>query len=505
MFDLPKKLLEKVFRNGSRDELLDKFVQIKNLILVKRKLILAVVIDVSLLAFIFATFPKPAQRLISALVSPWQSAYIHSQIQSTEETFSFAPGQAPNKFKYIDLNGLGYLSFYDLPLTNEGINFDSRGYNAFIETRTTDLIEKTKSYGVKFLVTISQTEDSTIRLILDDKELQQKIIDQTIEEVKNAGIDGVTVDFEMRNSAGYSNKFSHFVANLKTQMHAQVPNSVVTVVVPSTAAADKNGFYDLSAIDKSADRVLVMMADNIVAEESNNTLINPVYGYGEEDYFGKLSENISGFTDSVSRDKLVMERAWYGNGDRYPLYVPTNKPVSEPQVEPAHVLLDSEMVDRLAVGVPQEGRAAARKNIPLIGKALEREGILDSNVLAYALATIEHETASTFEPIEEIQGRQSARRYGYEGGSNYFGRGFIQLTHLRNYRMVGERIGMGDQLVKHPELASDPDVAAKILAAFFKDNNVANLASKGYFVAARTPINPDYNGYSIAMLATKYE
>src|SRR5207244_2761453 len=106
---------------------------------------------------------------------------------------------------------------------------------------------------------------------------------------------------------------------------------------------------------------------------------------------------------------------------------------------------------------PVSSQQAAQKNLPLIAKALEEEHILTPNVLAYALATIEHETAGTFEPIDEIKGRKSARRLGYEGGTNYFGRGFIQLTHLRNYKKVGERIGMGDDLVKNPTLASRAD------------------------------------------------
>ena len=70
---------------------------------------------------------------------------------------------------------------------------------------------------------------------------------------------------------------------------------------------------------------------------------------------------------------------------------------------------------------------------------------------------------------------------------------------------MGQRIGMGDQLAQHPELASTPEVAAKILAAFFKDNNISNLASRGKFVAARTPVNPDNNGWLVAELAWKYE
>ncbi|HLY65020.1 MAG TPA: glycoside hydrolase family 19 protein, partial [Chloroflexota bacterium] len=121
-----------------------------------------------------------------------------------------------------------------------------------------------------------------------------------------------------------------------------------------------------------------------------------------------------------------------------------------------------------------------------------------------ALATIEHETAFTFQPLAEIEGNMSARRLGYEGGMDYFGRGFIQLTHLRNYETMGRRIGIGDELVRHPELASDPQIAAKVLAAFFRDNNVAALAGSGQFVAARAPVNPDNSGWAIATLAAKY-
>jgi predicted chitinase len=161
-------------------------------------------------------------------------------------------------------------------------------------------------------------------------------------------------------------------------------------------------------------------------------------------------------------------------------------------------------INGLLAGVPDHAQAAVRKNLPLIAKALEKEGILDEKVLAYALATIEHETAGTFEPIEEIKGRRSARRLGYEGGTDYFGRGFIQLTHSRNYRKVGIRIGMGESLVKNPDLALDPAVSAKILAAFFADNGIATLARQGYFVDARRPINPDAQGYWIANLAYKY-
>jgi hypothetical protein len=74
-------------------------------------------------------------------------------------------------------------------------------------------------------------------------------------------------------------------------------------------------------------------------------------------------------------------------------------------------------------------------------RSLIEEGVGNLPTISYAIATIQWETANTFRPIEEYSGRENARRLGYSGGENYFGRGFIQLTHDTNYLALGRRIG----------------------------------------------------------------
>lgn len=464
---------------------------------------LAAILDVACIVLILINGLKPAGRILTHLVSPWADFYSHQQIKSTKEVFSFVPGSSKGKFDSIDFNGLSILSFFDLPLDDDGtINFESRGYNSFKDKETLDLILKAHSYNTKFLITLSAWNPQIIGHVLDSEEAQDDLISQALAEVSEANIEGVSVDFEPKTpfSSADKEKYARFLTKFKVKLHQQKEEGILAVVVPS---GQKDNF-DLKSLNSSTDRVLMMASDFIVPETAGGVFKPPVYGFKDEDYWRGVQTALSSFAKNMNKDILVMERAWYGNGDNYPLYKPTSRPAKGVEVEPAHVFLDSEMVNRLASSVPQKARSAARRNIPLIGKALQDEGILDSNVLAYALATIEHETDETFEPLEEIQGRFSARRLGYEGGTNYFGRGFIQLTHLRNYRMVGERIGMGEELAKHPELAGQPETAAKILAAFFKDNNIANLASQGQFIAARSPVNPDYNGGKIAMLAWKY-
>ncbi len=472
----------------------------------KKRYLIIIVANILLVTLIVTQGIKPAQRLVTPLINSLTQFHASQQLKNTQDSFAFAPGLAKNKFAKIDFNGLATLAFFDVPISTDEavIDKDSRGYASFISEETTELFDKAHANGTKVLVTFSLGNNRAIRKILDNDSLQQQFIDDAITEVKNRGIDGISLDFEYQGQTNfyYQKRFTNFATKLTKAFHQNIPNSKVGVVIASSM--DRNSLFNLSELSQKTDQLLVMSSDNIVPEERNDEPQNPTYGYDEAEYWGRISQTLNTLSQEAPLEKLSLERAWYGTGSRYPLYKPTGKPVLETEVEPAHVIVDSDTVERLASGVPAKGRAAARKNIPIIAKALEEEGILDSNVLAYALATIEHETDETFRPIEEIQGRFSARRLGYEGGSNYFGRGFIQLTHLRNYRMFGERIGLGDKLAKNPELASDPHIAAKVLAAFFKDNNIANLASKGQFIAARTPVNPDLNGYAIALLAYKY-
>ncbi|MBK8116381.1 MAG: hypothetical protein IPK44_18735 [Candidatus Accumulibacter sp.] len=48
------------------------------------------------------------------------------------------------------------------------------------------------------------------------------------------------------------------------------------------------------------------------------------------------------------------------------------------------------------------------------------------------------------------------------------------MTGRANYQTHGAAIGIGDQLVSHPELANDPAIAARLLASFLKKQKAAS-------------------------------
>src|SRR5436190_2323517 len=99
--------------------------------------------------------------------------------------------------------------------------------------------------------------------------------------------------------------------------------------------------------------------------------------------------------------------------------------------------------------------------------------VSDVRWAAYMFATVKHECADTWHPIEEY-GRGNGKPYGVPvnvTGSDgtvractYYGRGYVQLTWQTNYQKIGEAIGQGNALVSQPELALSPPIAYHVIS-----------------------------------------
>lgn len=154
-------------------------------------------------------------------------------------------------------------------------------------------------------------------------------------------------------------------------------------------------------------------------------------------------------------------------------------------------------------------------------KAVNEYGGQAKNPLnvAYMLATAWHETAHTMQPIEEY-GKGKGRKYGskidingthYSGLEHiYYGRGYVQLTWLTNYKNMGKKLGV--DLVNNPKLALDPKVASDImitgmLQGSFTGKRLSDYLLKGTkeeFVKARRIINGTDKAVNIAYQALAF-
>lgn len=117
--------------------------------------------------------------------------------------------------------------------------------------------------------------------------------------------------------------------------------------------------------------------------------------------------------------------------------------------------------------------------INLLHLISEDTNITDIRYVAYMLATTKHETAFTFAPIEEY-GKGKGRPYGKpaSNGKLYYGRGFVQLTWDKNYKTMGDKIGV--DLYNHPELALDFKVAYQIMSTGMRLGLFTGVGLKRY-------------------------
>jgi predicted chitinase len=138
-----------------------------------------------------------------------------------------------------------------------------------------------------------------------------------------------------------------------------------------------------------------------------------------------------------------------------------------------------------------------------------RQGIALPTQIAYVLATTDHETAHTFQPVREAfwlseEWRRENLRY-----YPYYGRGYVQLTWQNNYEKYGTILGI--DLVNDPDLALQPPNALFILVHGFKTGTFTGRsitdfinANQTDFIGARRCINDSDKAVEIAALAQTY-
>jgi peptidoglycan L-alanyl-D-glutamate endopeptidase CwlK len=158
---------------------------------------------------------------------------------------------------------------------------------------------------------------------------------------------------------------------------------------------------------------------------------------------------------------------------------------------------------------PAAPPANIKKHLPLVRRALAERGLVDKAMILMALATVRSECA-TFDPVSEAPSplntdppgppfnkydrRQDLGNLGPPDGARFKGRGFIQLTGRKNYKLYGSLLGY--DLIGNPELANSPQPAAKILAAYLKENEllIRSALATGDLAAARRIVNGGHIG-----------
>jgi len=166
----------------------------------------------------------------------------------------------------------------------------------------------------------------------------------------------------------------------------------------------------------------------------------------------------------------------------------------------------------------------------LLSSLEQDDELLYRTYMAYMLATLKHETASTFHPITEygrvsyfdkydpvLANTATRRRTAIRSGNTqkgdgykYRGRGFVQITWKNNYRRLGDTLGY--DLVNNPDLALDASIAYKIMSygmrtGMFTGKKLSDYMSENRadYYSARRIINALDKASTIKSYAVSFE
>jgi putative chitinase len=181
-----------------------------------------------------------------------------------------------------------------------------------------------------------------------------------------------------------------------------------------------------------------------------------------------------------------------------------------PGASSAQAAMPALTLDIVARMFPATPLPPISRNLPLVLAALEAEGLTWPPIVLAAIATIRAE-AEGFQPVDEFISRYNTsaggtpfdlydhRRdlgnLGAPDGAAFKGRGFVQLTGRANYERFGKKLGVPPTT---PELANEPDIAARLLAAFITavEMPMKNALLAGRMATARSLVNGGTYGLS---------
>lgn len=136
----------------------------------------------------------------------------------------------------------------------------------------------------------------------------------------------------------------------------------------------------------------------------------------------------------------------------------------------------------------------------------------DVGMWAYTMATAEHETAETFQPVTEafyLRQEQRERYLKRQRYYPYYGRGLVQLTWDFNYKKYDELLNI--ELFNNPDLVLDHEISLFILVhglitGLFTGRRLNLYVNNGSrdFYNARRVVNGTDKASEIAELAEKW-
>lgn len=244
---------------------------------------------------------------------------IYPQTQYKNYVIGFLPYWRLDQLPTIQPNRLSELNYFSFSVDPDGhiakiANGQADpGWNGWTKQETKNFITKAQIMGTKITVTIAAQDNQLIETILNSNSVQQNLISDILQEVKNRNLDGINIDFEYTGEPDDSlqSEFTFFSKKLATALKQQNPKSELTLSIMPLSARNKD-LYDFAKLVPIYDRFIGMSYDYYGQSSDIAGPVAPMYGFKEGKYFFDVTTTYDDYLQYIPRSKLVMGIPTYG-------------------------------------------------------------------------------------------------------------------------------------------------------------------------------------------------
>jgi len=257
--------------------------------------------------------------------TPFKSFYYflfgitHPHQKMTKQVTGFLPYWRLEDIKYLHFDLLSEIIYFSLSVNDDGEiikvvgNETNPGWFQWNSSIIKDLIAKTQLLGGRFSLVIAAQNNKIIENVLDSETAQNKLIKETIYQIKTRHLNGIVLDFEFLGNpdAKYQEKFTKFSTNLDSAIKSDFPNVSLSLTLLPLSGRHP-GLFDLPKLIKIYDRFIGMSYDYYSSSSDIAGPIAPMNGFKEEKYFYDISTTYKDYQKYIPAAKIIMGIPYYG-------------------------------------------------------------------------------------------------------------------------------------------------------------------------------------------------
>lgn len=209
---------------------------------------------------------------------------------------------------------LDTLSFFALEPTSTG-DFKivaEPGFAALQSDEFLEISEKALEQGSELELVIAQFNNETIRALLSNKKSQETFLQNLDSVLLSFPFTGVNIDFEYVGEVNpeLREQLTEFMEKLDFHLAEKHPGVTLSIDVYGSAAS-KDLPWDIKALSKSVDHIVVMAYDYHRSSSSVSGPVAPLLGAGNS-WENDIIKHLQAFLEKAPAEKIILGVPFYG-------------------------------------------------------------------------------------------------------------------------------------------------------------------------------------------------